>query len=336
MQVIKVKGVNEALPAALRLLLSQGVERPSRNGPVLAFAEPVATVYTRPWERVLFSHKRRANPVFHFLESLWMLAGRNDVAFPSTIVKNMKSFTDDGTTYHGAYGYRWRTHFDHDQIHWVIEELKRDPDSRRAVLQMWDGYADPVMVASRGKDVPCNTSIYFDRRGGKLNMLVSCRSNDIIWGAYGANAVHMSVLQEYIANQLRSRMGNYCQMSNDLHLYLERHNREDITRLIEDCGKWNYYAARDVSHPLFASSTAYQVEHDLYRFFVEFDRHGLEAFLENEPGFKTTLFRSTVMPMVRAWLLRHDDLQQAVNVAMTIRAFDWRIAVVDWLGGFQK
>lgn len=329
MRVINAQNVNDALPQAIHAMLAYGVERPSRNGPVLAFPEPVTTVYERPRQRVLFSHKRRANPVFHFLESLWMLAGRNDVGFPATFVKNMKSFTDDGATYHGAYGHRWRRWFGHDQLHWIIEELRRDPDSRRAVLQMWDGAKDPVAVASRGKDVPCNTAIYFDLRDGRLNMLVSCRSNDVVWGCYGANAVHMSVLQEYIAHALGVPMGVYRQMSNDLHVYLERNDRASLAALADDCERWNYYSfSQDMDVPMF-DGTIREIDDDIYRFFSWFDVDGVPAMVDKMPpnGFKTNLFRSVLFPMLRAWHYR--DVRHADYIA----APDWRIAVREWLEG---
>ena len=50
-------------------------------------------------------------------------------------------------------------------------------------------------------------------------MTVTNRSNDMIWGAYGANAVHMSVLLEYMAGMLGYGVGAYYQFSNNLHAY---------------------------------------------------------------------------------------------------------------------
>ena len=41
----------------------------------------------------------------------------------------------------------------------------------------------------------------------------------MLWGAYGANAVHMSVLQEYIAASLELEMGPYYQVSDSFHVY---------------------------------------------------------------------------------------------------------------------
>lgn len=97
------------------------------------------------------------------------------------------------------------------------------------------------------KDRPCNTHVYLRIRqeevdygpiehGMKwssvkghnkavkeynkvLDITVCCRSNDAIWGTYGANAVHFSVLQEYLAARLRVGIGRYYQVSNNFHVY---------------------------------------------------------------------------------------------------------------------
>jgi thymidylate synthase len=104
----------------------------------------------------------------------------------------------------GAYGFRWKKYWNKDQIKIVIGMLKENPYDRRAVLQMWDPHED---LARKGKDVPCNTHIYFKIREGKLCMTVCNRSNDMLWGAYGANVVHMSMLQEYVAHCLGPTYG---------------------------------------------------------------------------------------------------------------------------------
>ena len=81
MHVIRARNVQEALVVGLQDLRRYGVERESRNGPVVVFPEPVTTVCERPEERVLFHCERDANPFFHLFEALWMLAGRNDLAY---------------------------------------------------------------------------------------------------------------------------------------------------------------------------------------------------------------------------------------------------------------
>jgi hypothetical protein len=77
MHVINARNVNEAYVVGLGYLRAYGKEQNSRMGKVLVVDHPVCTTYERPYERVLFNSERDANPFFHFMESLWMLAGRN-------------------------------------------------------------------------------------------------------------------------------------------------------------------------------------------------------------------------------------------------------------------
>lgn len=218
MRVLNVRNVHEALPAAYKLLHAEGVRRDSRNGPVLQ-GPPVTTVYNKPWERVLFWEARDANPFFHLYEALWMLAGREDCQPLARYAKNMLSYSDNGNTLNGAYGFRWRSYFYVDQLEIIARQLRANPEDRRCVLQMWSASTD---LGALSKDVPCNVSAVFGRGpGGELNLTVFCRSNDIIWGAYGANAVQFSMLLEYMALWVDCAMGTYSQVSVNWHGYLD-------------------------------------------------------------------------------------------------------------------
>lgn len=223
MKVIHARNVQQAFPEAIYQMKNDGIQRDSRNGQVLTIPGPVTTVYEKPTERVLFWPERDANPFFHFFESLWMLAGRQDIAYLIQFVKRIQMFSDDGITFHGAYGFRWRHYFGKDQIPQIIEALKKNPEDRRQVLGMWDPVTDHLKTPHENpKDLPCNTHIYFSIGcEGRLDMTVCCRSNDIIWGCYGANAVHFSFLQEYMAGMIGVPVGIYWQMSNNWHAYLD-------------------------------------------------------------------------------------------------------------------
>lgn len=217
MHVLKVRNVNGAFRDGTLLLLRDATREESRAGSVLVSRAPVTTVYMRPMERVLFHSARDANPVFHLMESLWMLAGRNDARWLDQFVSDFSArFAEADGIQHGAYGYRWRNHFGADQLDVVVELLKANPSDRRAVITMWD---PPRDLGADKKDVPCNTHIYPRVRGGYLDITVCCRSNDAVWGAYGANAVHFSVLQEYLAARLGLYSGTYYQISNNFHVY---------------------------------------------------------------------------------------------------------------------
>ena len=214
--VITARNVNVAFAEGWWHLRTAGIGEDSRNGRVIVAPGPVITEYRVPTERVLFNEKRDANPVFHLMECIWMLAGENHTSWLEQFNPRMADYTEDHVM-HAAYGHRWRRHFNIDQLPLIVGILKTKPDSRQAVLQMWD----PEDLMGTWKDRACNTAAYFDCRGGVLNMTVTCRSNDMLWGAYGANAVHFSFLQEVLAHAIGVPVGVYRQFSNNFHVYAD-------------------------------------------------------------------------------------------------------------------
>ena len=148
-----------------------------------------------------------------------MFGGADHVGWLKDFNANIASYAEENGKIQGAYGHRWRKHFGRDQIMWVVRELQRDSNSRQAVIGMYDPAQD---YHSEWKDRPCNTHIYFRRVNCALDMTVCNRSNDVVWGMAGANIVHMTMLQQLIAEALNWPVGNYHVMTNNLHIY-ERH-----------------------------------------------------------------------------------------------------------------
>jgi len=325
MLVLNYRNVHEALPHALRTLVADGSSNDSRNGPVLEYPTPVATTYSHPQERVGFWPLRDANPFFHFFESLWMLAGRNDVAFPQKFNNKFGQYSDDGVTFHGAYGYRWRNHFDHDQLKTIIGMLQVNPLSRRVVLQMWDAHTD---LNRNSKDLPCNTQCYFWIRDDKLNMTVSNRSNDIIYGCYGANAVHFSFLQEYLAQMIGVGIGRYIQFSNNWHCYTEFPVFAKVLPITDFDQYWE-----NIENPyLNGEASAMDLISDPLCFDLD-----LEIFLA-EPIFcdvRNNFIMEVAKPMYRAYESFKGNSSERIDIALEqaglITAPDWKKACVEWL-----
>ena len=73
MEII-ARNANDLFSNMLWHFKTSGVKSDSRNGPVLMINEPVLTRVNRPMERVLFFDGRDANPIFHLMESIWILA----------------------------------------------------------------------------------------------------------------------------------------------------------------------------------------------------------------------------------------------------------------------
>lgn len=331
--IIHARNVNDALAESMWKLKVQGVEENSRNGPVLVMPGPVITEYRRPMERVLFNAKRDANPYFHLMEALWMLGGRQDVAFLAQFVKRMVEYSDDGVTLHGAYGYRWRNLWANDQLVKVVDMLRNDPTSRRAVISMFYAPYDlfgGVMPNSR--DIPCNTQIYLrihhnNAKGvPELDLTVMCRSNDAVWGAHGANAVHFSVLHEFLAHDLGVAVGTMYQFSNNYHIYT---NQYDPAVLCQEYAAVNYYTDGHVwPEPLIRNTTVSNWLRDL------------AVFLDCPDGgtmYADDFFSNVARPMYLSWQSHKDgDHNAAVILAHKIAAPDWSLACAEWLARRAK
>jgi thymidylate synthase len=328
MIVLKANNVNEAYRDALWNMRVSGVNEKTRNGLAKVHPQPVSTVYANPTQRMLYDVKRNANPFFHVMEAIWMLAGRNDVAFVATYAANMKDFSDDGLTLNGAYGYRWRHHFDGDQLVSVIELLAADYETRRAVLAMWDPSVD-ADGAVTSKDVPCNTHAYFRVvRGDTLNITVCNRSNDIIWGCYGANAVHMSFLLEFVANAVGLNVGTYTQVSNNWHMY-EQHF--PLLEGIDDPDCCMY--SPDWTHvPVMSGDDDYFLFLEEINTFIcnvlNFSFHG---------SYKSSYINWVLQPMARAWdAYKRGNFTRAVQYTYTIKDTAILVACANWLQRKQK
>lgn len=320
MHFIDVRNVSDALITGLNDLKHLAVKRDSRNGPVMVFPEPVMTRYQNPKERVIFFPERDANPFFHFMESLWMISGRNDVAWVGQFSSNIANYSDDGVTFHGAYGYRWRQHFDVDQIETVIDLFRANKDDRRVLMQMWDPRTD---LDKQGKDFPCNLTIIPSITPyGKLDMTVINRSNDIIWGAYGANAVHMSMLQEYMAAMIGVEVGAYYQFSTNFHGYIavmEKH-----AALMDLTDSDNPYLDME-PFPMVKNPSVWDSE---LAMFMDEDCRAM--------GYTEPFFKRVAVPMMQTWLAwkdreNPDRLGDALMHTDNIAAPDWRKACVEWL-----
>jgi hypothetical protein len=356
--------VHEALQYSIEYLLHTGVEEQSRFGPVIAVPHPVCIEFLNPRERVLYPVSRDANCFFHFFEALWMLSGDNDIEFPGYFNSAYAQFSDDGgKTMWDAYGWRWRAFFGWDQIEAIVAELRAKPESRRCVLSMWnsapsqgtpgkdagalpylvlDGHAaasDDFYVATHGgKAVPCNTHAYVDTRGGRLNLTVLNRSNDLMLGMLGANIVHMSFLAEYLAMRIGVPLGVYRQFTNNMHSYIAKYSREQLGVIASEC------AELLDGEPLPAMGPALEpgFDEDLALFMpwarLVIQQSALkweeaEAW-ENPPALKTQFMDEVALPMFLAWYFRKQkceaEMWQCLN-DLEVTAPDWGRACREWV-----
>lgn len=327
MRTINARNVNDAWQLAISLIDHVGVPENSRNGPVRAAPYPIYTVYSNPTERVLLDPVRDANPIFHLHEALWMLAGYNDATWLDQFVSDFSErYAESDGRMHGAYGYRWREHFENisspsgggmDQLDMCVEILTKDPTSRQAVIQMWDAEVDLGFM--KLKDRPCNTQIYLRVREGVLDLGTMVRSNDIVWGCYGANVVHFTVLQEYLAARIGIPVGRFSQYSWNWHMY-------DNTRHLADQKSADSWRGYPGTSPLVTNPKTIDDEIAAY---VDNPASALDA--------KNVFLNDTALPMFKANVSRKKgDHEAALRWAERIQAPDWKQATVAWLKRRKK
>lgn len=318
---INARNINEAFQ--IGLIHFKEWDKPanrfkSRYGDVIRAPHPVVTTYRCPSEKVLFHPLRDCNPFFHLMESLWMLNGSRDVEWLVQFNKKMGEFSDDGEVYHGAYGYRWRKDFGFDQLEYVVRELEEQPESRRAVLQIWDCTKD---LNKKSKDIPCNIMAVFDIINDRLNITVFNRSNDMIWGAYGANVVQFSMLQEYIAGRLGLQVGVYHQISANFHVYLETYDKFKDEQGISEADEYMMY---DIgAYPLMSDPSNFDAD---LQGFMDYTITGQDYLYTNN------FFRKVAVPIFLAWKARKEGNTTACLVHLeNCCADDWRIACEQWV-----
>jgi thymidylate synthase len=163
---------------------------------------------------------RKLNPAIAAAEALQLIGGRSDPELMVRISKNFEQFMDGGRFW-GAYGDRVRldSRGEGDDVHQaeiVVARLKRDPDSRQALIVLWRPELD---LNFDGKhDYPCTTMLMFLIREGKLQLHVTMRSNDVWWGlAY--DAFQFTQLQLTVAHSLGVQAGSYYHHAVSLHAY---------------------------------------------------------------------------------------------------------------------
>lgn len=223
--------------------MTTGTRTLSRNGGVTELLN-VQVVLKTPYRREILSPGRGANIFAQIAETMWVLSGRNDIEWLGAYLPRAVDYSDDGETWRGGYGPRIRKWggWPHqnsegakgfDQLAYVIDTLRENPLSRRAII----GIYDPSTDVPAGKDVPCNDMLQFQVRDDELHVTVTIRSNDLMWGWSGINAFEWSMLQEIVASLLGVAVGTLTFNIGNLHLYEKHWNRsmrigipEDVTQ----------------------------------------------------------------------------------------------------------
>lgn len=178
----------------------------------------VSFVLTAPRERVPYLASRKTNIVFNFAHVLWILAGRDDLELIAYYAPSFHRFSADGRTLTGsAYGPRVFSPGEQgSRSQWarVVHLLREDPDSKRAVIQIFDPSEG---LEADNIDVSCTLALQFFIRDRRLHATCYMRANNAFQGMVG-DVFSNTFLQELLAAQLGLQIGTYAHHVGSMHI----------------------------------------------------------------------------------------------------------------------
>ncbi|MBA4250149.1 MAG: thymidylate synthase [Chlorobiaceae bacterium] len=210
----------------VRLVIKEGIRKKSRTGVDtisyfgahykvdLSKGFPLVTTKKMEWKSIVY-------------ELLWYLSGENHIRNLRQHTKIWDAWADEEGNLETAYGYYWR-HFpsaqkdengnwvvkETDQIQYVIDEIKKQPHSRRLVITAWE-----PGNAINSKLPPCHYSFVFNVAENKLNCHLTQRSGDVALGI-PFNLAAYSALTQIIAQECNLEVGIFSHMIVDAHIYV--------------------------------------------------------------------------------------------------------------------
>ena len=215
----------------LRHVLEHGTEKADRTG--------TGTRSVFGWQMrfdlregfpLVTTKKLHLRSIIH--ELLWFLQGETNIAY---LKDNKVSIWDEWADERGelgpVYGKQWRSWEGadgqtHDQIAWLIDEIRRNPDSRRLIVSAWNVAELPKMAL-----MPCHSLFQFYVADGKLSCQLYQRSGDIFLGV-PFNIASYALLTHMVAQVCGLQVGDFVHTLGDAHLYSNHYEqaREQLAR----------------------------------------------------------------------------------------------------------
>ena len=174
---------------------------------------------------LLTTKKVHLKSIIH--ELLWFLKGSTNIEY---LTQNGVTIWDEWADKNGdlgpVYGHQWRSwptkdggHI--DQISKVIDDLKKNPDSRRHIVSAWNvSDIDKMALA------PCHTFFQFYVADGKLSCQLYQRSADFFLGV-PFNIASYALLTMMVSQVCDLEVGDFVHTFGDCHLYVNHLNQTD-------------------------------------------------------------------------------------------------------------
>jgi thymidylate synthase len=177
-------------------------------------------IVDNPRDRLIGFKARNINPYYLVGNLLWVLKQSNKLEFINYYNPKGSSFSDDGETLPAAYGKRI---FDIDGMNQWNEcerELKLNPESRRAIINIHMAQYDWRGVL----DTSCTSNFHFFIRNNKLSMINNMRSQSAAF-VMPYDVFLMTMLQELMASELGVELGYYHHNADSMHYFLDEEEK---------------------------------------------------------------------------------------------------------------
>jgi len=153
-------------------------------------------------------------------ELLWFLNGDTNVKYlQDNGVRIWNEWADENGELGPVYGHQWRSWPDYDggtidQIKYVVDQIKNNPNSRRMIVSAWN-----VAEVNKMALPPCHTIFQFYVADGKLSLQLYQRSADTFLGV-PFNIASYALLCMMMAQVCGLKPGEFIHTTGDTHLYL--------------------------------------------------------------------------------------------------------------------